>query len=311
MAALSINTATMIDYHYLLKNPRLFRAFVGIDLKIFKELLKGFETELEMYLSKYTKEGHKRRRALGGGMKSDKFDKPSKLMALTLFYIRAYPTYDLLQIFYQIDKSALHRHIQLGLRILEKAVGHKIPLPARRTSTLEELFIVIPELREHIVDASEQPVNRPKKNQKLYYSGKKKRHTIKRQFVVTPDRKIISVSYAVEGKKHDKTLAEESSYLVHAPPDSTGLADLGYQGIDTEGLSVKIGMPIKKKAGKDLTQDEKATNRSLSSIRVIGEHVIGHLKFNRIYSDKIRYRLPVHDQISNIVAGIHNLKLEM
>lgn len=311
MAALSFNTATMIDYHYLVKNPRLFRSFVGVDLKVFTEILRSFESELAIYLSRYTKGGHLRERAFGGGMKSDKFDKPSKLLALTLFYIRAYPTYDLLQIFYQIDKAALHRHIQLGLKILEKSVGYKIPLPAKRTSTLEELFIVIPELKEHIVDASEQPINRPKKNQKKYYSGKKKRHTIKRQFVVTPDRKIISVSYAVEGKKHDKTLAEESSYLIHAPPDSTGLADLGYQGIDTDGLSVKIGMPIKKKAGKELTQEEKATNRSLSSIRVIGEHVIGHLKFNRIYSGKIRYRLPIHDQISNIVAGIHNLKLEM
>ncbi len=30
-----------------------------------------------------------------------------------------------------------------------------------------------------ILDATEQPIQRPKKGQKKYYSGKKKRHTVK------------------------------------------------------------------------------------------------------------------------------------
>jgi hypothetical protein len=34
-----------------------------------------------------------------------------------------------------------------------------------------------------VVDVTESPVNRPQKNQKAYYSGKK-RHTLKRQVII-------------------------------------------------------------------------------------------------------------------------------
>jgi hypothetical protein len=35
------------------------------------------------------------------------------------------------------------------------------------------------EVEEIIIDATEQPIERPKKGQKSFYSGKKKRHTNK------------------------------------------------------------------------------------------------------------------------------------
>ncbi|GBF54848.1 hypothetical protein N0824_02716 [Microcystis sp. 0824] len=39
-----------------------------------------------------------------------------------------------------------------------------------------------------IVDSAEQPVERPidYQEQKIYYSGKQKRHTLKSQFIVLP-----------------------------------------------------------------------------------------------------------------------------
>ena len=63
--------------------------------------------------------------------------------------------------------------------------------------------------------------------------------------------------------------------------------------------------------GRELTEEEKLTNRVLSSARVGVEHVIGHLKFNRIYADKVRYRLPLHDILSNVICGMYNMKLEV
>jgi len=300
----------MIQYHYITKNPRLFKAFTGHSVDQFHKLLPLFTFELELYSHNFTRNGHIRYRAFGGGCKSTQFDKPSKLLALTLFYIRAYPTFDLLQILFCIDKAAIHRHICLGIKLLEKALKSKVPLPARKATRIEHLFTLIPELEEYIIDATEQPINRPKYNQKQYYSGKKKRHTIKRQIIVTPDKKVISISSAVEGKKHDKTLAEETMYFTHAPPGSTGLSDLGYQGIDIKGFNLKIAMPIKKVRGKKLSNEDKQTNRVLSGVRVRAEHVIAQLKFNRIFSDKIRYRLDQHNRIANVVAGMYNLKLE-
>ena len=40
------------------------------------------------------------------------------------------------------------------------------------------------DLRELFFDATERPTRRPKRGQRAYYSGKKKRHTLKTQVVV-------------------------------------------------------------------------------------------------------------------------------
>ena len=43
-----------------------------------------------------------------------------------------------------------------------------------------------------IIDVTEQPIERPVKGQKQYYSGKKKQHTIKVQILASSIRKILS-----------------------------------------------------------------------------------------------------------------------
>jgi len=194
--------------------------------------------------------------------------------------------------------------------ILEETVEHRIPLPLAKTVSLKELIRKIPELKAHLIDATEQPINRPSQDQKRFYSGKKKMHTIKRQIIATPEKKIISVSETVEGTCHDKRLAEMFNYFSHAPPNSQALADNGYLGLDKLSSSVKVITPYKKPSGGELSDTEKAFNRQISSVRVRIEHVIGHLKFNRIFSDKVRYRTPIHDQVATIVCGLYNLKME-
>ena len=42
-----------------------------------------------------------------------------------------------------------------------------------------------------VVDATETPIERPKKGQKRFYSGKKKRHPLKSQLVVDPVTKAV------------------------------------------------------------------------------------------------------------------------
>jgi hypothetical protein len=54
--------------------------------------------------------------------------------------------------------------------------------------------------RAVLVDTFEQPTHRPKRRQRAYYSGKKKRHTLKSQLGVD----------------------EESGRVVHVPPSAPG-----------------------------------------------------------------------------------------
>jgi hypothetical protein len=295
----------MLNYEYIITSERRFKSFTNTNLKEFIRLLPKFESELELLRFDSRKD---RIRRVGGGAKPKHFFKVSRLLFLVLFYIRTYPTYDVLEGIFELDKANLHHWITIGMKALENVLGYQIPLPAKKCNSVSELFTIIPELKEHILDATEQPINRPKYDQEEYYSGKKKRHTIKRQIIITPGKKLISIGRAQIGKAHDKTIAEESYYLLHAPPDSTGMSDLGYLAIDNLGTDTRFVMAIKKKPKVALTEGEKTTNRSISSVRVRVEHVIAHLKYNRIFSDKVRYRLPIEDQISNIVGGLYNFK---
>jgi len=66
---------------------------------------------------------------------------------------------------------------------------------------------------ELIVDSAEQPVQRPVdyQEQKKYYSGKKKMHTFKNQFIVLPNGEdIVDVIVGKLGKTSDINLFRAS-----------------------------------------------------------------------------------------------------
>jgi hypothetical protein len=60
-----------------------------------------------------------------------------------------------------------------------------------------------------ILDATEQPVQRPKRGQKKYYSGKKRKHTLKTRCFVGLDGMIYAVSNTCHGKIHDFRIYKE------------------------------------------------------------------------------------------------------
>lgn len=54
-----------------------------------------------------------------------------------------------------------------------------------------------------VVDATESPIERPKKKQRKYYSGKKKRHTLKAQVMVDQGTGQIICTAFDKGRVHD------------------------------------------------------------------------------------------------------------
>ena len=54
-----------------------------------------------------------------------------------------------------------------------------------------------------IIDCTEQPIQRPSRKQRRWYSGKKKRHTIKTEIVITENGQIVSISKPAPGRVHD------------------------------------------------------------------------------------------------------------
>lgn len=67
---------------------------------------------------------------------------------------------------------------------------------------------------EYKVDGTESPVERQKK-QRRFYSGKKKRHTMKTQVIAEQESKKIVCTKFSNGKKHDFRLFKESKVRIY------------------------------------------------------------------------------------------------
>jgi hypothetical protein len=134
----------------------------------------------------------------------------------------------------------------------------------------------------------------------------KKRHGIKNNVLIDMLCKIRFLSETVEGKKHDKKLADETSYTL--PEGSKLCQDTGFQGFTLE--NVAILQPKKKPKGKSLSDLDKNINQWHSSLRIRVEHAIGGVKRYRIVKDKIRNWKPgFRDAVLETCCGLHNFRL--
>ena len=158
-----------------------------------------------------------------------------------------------------------------------------------------------------IIDATEQPVLRTEKGQKKYYSGKKKQHTLKTQYIISPEGKIRSVSRSYPGKTHDFNMYKDQKNRdrFHGVPKKT---DRGYQGIQKYDVNAEI--PFKKPKNGKLSPEQKLYNHRLSQKRIKVENVIRETKIFKILSDTYRNRRKNHCIKTNIIAGIVNMKTE-
>jgi hypothetical protein len=157
-------------------------------------------------------------------------------------------------------------------------------------------------------DGTERPIHRPKdpEEQQDHYSGKKKCHTVKNLLIIDETCHMCFLSDTCEGKAHDKSLADLAGYTL--PSGSCLYQDMGFQGFTLDGIT--IVQPKKKPRGGELTPQEKAANRSISSIRIRIEHAIGGVKRYRIVKDKLRLlKDGIRDIIMETCCGLHNFRL--
>ena len=141
----------------------------------------------------------------------------------------------------------------------------------------------------------------------MYYSGKKKAHTVKNILLIQRDCRICFLSTTYEGKWHDKALADEDVYYL--PKGSRLYQDRGFQGFTVAQASIQ--QPKKKPQHGTLTDEDKEENRRIARIRVRIEHVIRSIKRYRIVQDKLRlWRSYIHDMVMETCCGLHNFRLK-
>ena len=112
------------------------------------------------------------------------------------------------------------------------------------------------------------------KKQKIYYSGKKKCHTLKTQLVINQETKEIICTAFGPWHCHDFNLLKKSKTNFH--PETNSLQDSGYQEIKDYHTNSYI--PRKKPKTGKLSRIEKDYNRVLAQEQIVIEHVNRSLK---------------------------------
>jgi hypothetical protein len=142
----------------------------------------------------------------------------------------------------------------------------------------------------------------------MYYSGKKKKHTVKNLYKSNQKELIVyKTGHNQMGKRHDYRIYKKNYPAL--PEDVMSMYDLGYLGVEKDYQKQKSSLPIKKGKGCDLTAEEKEYNKNHFAKRIVIEHAICRIKKYRIMNDVFRNRLRKYDRISDIVSGLVNYRI--
>ena len=164
-----------------LRDERTAKALTGLKREEFLGLVRAVDREwLDGDKRPLTRRKGVRKIRYGGGRKGHLVTASQKLCFI-LFWLKVYPTYDLLAFMTGMDRSQACRWVHALLPIIEKVLDKKLLLPERKTRNLDEFKERFPGMCSFVVDGTERPVNRPKNysRRKHCYSGKKKCHTVK------------------------------------------------------------------------------------------------------------------------------------
>jgi hypothetical protein len=144
------------------------------------------------------------------------------------------------------------------------------------------------------------------KKQRRYYSGKKKRHTLKTQLVVEKStRRVLCLAHE-KGRRHDFRLFKKSKVRLH--PETKAVVDSGYQGLQRRHANTET--PKKRSKKTPLSVADKKSNRVISSERVACENVIALLKRFKIIADRYRNRRRRFGLRFFLIAAIYNMELQ-
>jgi DDE superfamily endonuclease/Helix-turn-helix of DDE superfamily endonuclease len=295
----------MLSYSKVEGKRYILQSLTGLNPQEFEELLKSFELAWQEYVEQEYKSKPRARR-YGGGRKAELNSSADKLLFILVYY-RLYPTQGVQGFLFGIGQSQAWEWIHKLSRLLNQALGYEKQLPEREPANLATVLKQCPSL-EFLMDGTERPINRPKDNERQqdYYSGKKKRHTVKNIVVSERKGKIIFMSDTYSGRVHDKGIVDGEEY--EFPEDSTLWQDGGFQGFAPP--NVKVRQPKKKPPNQPLSDADKQQNREISSERVEIEHQIGGIKRCNIVVHNFRNRTSYFvDDVMETACGLHNFRL--
>lgn len=299
----------MLQFTTIAEKRRLCRQLTGLSLEGFRKLLPAFIEAERLEQERRDQQRSMPRKRKPGAGRRPRLRTPADRLLFILVYFKLYPLQDVQALLFGMSQAQAWEWIHRLTPLLNHALGAEQQLPAREPAPLTRVLRKCPGL-EFIIDGTERPIQRPKdkQRQREFYSGKKKRHTVKNVVVVERrTRRIRMLSRTTEGKRSDKRIAEEEGYRF--PKDSRLWCDLGFQGYRPPG-AIPI-LPIKKPRNQELRPGQRSHNRVIAKRRVRVEHAIGGVKVFHITRDIYRNHRPGYDDlVMETACGLHNWRLE-
>ncbi|NEP37731.1 MAG: transposase [Moorea sp. SIO3B2] len=224
-------------------------------------------------------------------------------IVLTLIYLRHHINFQLLGLQFQVSESKANSTFNYWQSIFREALPASLLEQVKKYEESEDIIQEALTEYELIVDSAEQVRERPSdyNQQKLFYSGKKKNHTFKNQFIVLPKGEdIVDVVVGKPGPKSDINICRESLKKFDDKQRLSG--DKAYLGEE------QIRTPHKKPRNGELTSQQKKYNKLLSSNRIFVEHVIRLVKIFKIAGERFRLNSNKYSGVILTICGLVRLR---
>jgi hypothetical protein len=286
---------------YIHKYPHRSKRILGINYKQFLQLVQQASVRQSQRRERI-EQTKMRVNAAGGGRKPILSTQAE--IGLCLFYLRHLPTFEILGLQFGISKTSANDIFHYWLRILREILPASLLEQVKnQVSDWEAVQEILTEF-ELLVDSSEQHRERPGnyQEQKKFYSGKKKKHTFKNQFIILPQAQdIVDVIVGLPGPASDINLLQEQRKKFATQQQFKG--DKAYIGQDN------VATPHKKPKNRELSESQKEENKNFSSSRILIEHLIRLVKIFQIAAQRFRLRPQTYQRIILTVCGLVRVRI--
>ncbi|AOX04721.1 IS5 family transposase (plasmid) [Moorena producens PAL-8-15-08-1] len=287
-------------WNYIKKNPKQTKRLVGINHEQLSQLIEQAKLLHHQHQEKI--QNQKVRLIKPGGGASQKLSIEDQIV-LTLIYLRHHINFQLLGLQFQVSESTANSTFNYWQSLFREALPASLLEQVKKCE--EESEIIREALTEYelIVDSAEQVRERPKdyNQQKIFYSGKKKNHTFKNQFIVLPKGEdIVDVVVGKPGPKSDINICRERLAKFDDKQRLSG--DKAYLG------EQQIRTPHKKPKNGELTPQQKKDNKLFSSNRIFVEHVIRLVKIFKIAGERFRLNSSKYSEVILTICGLVRLR---
>ncbi|MBA2747450.1 MAG: transposase [Tatlockia sp.] len=240
----------MLKYLELKEKPREFLSVTSLTDEEFQVLLPTFERCYQLLSPPKPKPTKKHQHRAGGGGRKAKLADISDKLLFILAYQKTSPLQTMHGLQFGISQGRVNYWVHRLLPVLQLSLSDLGMKPERKGEQVADLSSASEGGANLSLDASERLLQRPVNidKQKAKYSGKKKTHTDKNLLVVNENtKKVVYLSETVEGKMHDKKLADKSH--ISYPRKASLTQDTGFQGYQPKGVLVQ--QPKKKSEDKN------------------------------------------------------------